>query len=93
MSAICDLITQIEAEALRERLRSETDKITREKKFGLVFEEHLPELTPIYKAKVQRGNLVVEKGKDLSNLWRVLSVSKGQAVCLNKGVMKKVYSI
>ena len=93
MAAINDLIAQIEDRTLRERLKIEAQRITKDKKFGLVFEEHLPELTPIYKAKVQRGNLVVEKGKDLSNLWRVLSVSKGQAVCLNKGVMKKVYSI
>lgn len=46
MAAIDDLIAQIEDKALRERLTLEMKRLTREKKFGLVFEDHLPELTP-----------------------------------------------
>lgn len=58
MAAIDDLIAQIEDKALRERLRMEANRITKEKKFGLVFEEHLPELMPIYSAKVRRHSKV-----------------------------------
>lgn len=83
MSAIDDLIAQIEDRALRERLRIETNRIAKEKKFGLVFEEHLPELTPLYKAEVRQGSRVAKRGKNLSELWRVLSISEGQAVCMN----------
>lgn len=41
-----------------EHLKIETNRIAKGKKFGLVFEEHLPELTPLYKAKVCKGNMV-----------------------------------
>ncbi|SHD76534.1 site-specific DNA-methyltransferase [Schnuerera ultunensis] len=89
MSAIDDLIAQIEDKTLRERLKLETSKIAKEKKFGLVFEEHLPELTPLYKTEVHRGTLVAKRGEDLLNLWRVLSISEGQAVCIKQGSSEK----
>lgn len=83
MAAIDDLITQIEDKALRERLRLEVDRITKEKKFGLVFEDHLPELTPVYSAKVKKNSTVAFRDGKLSNLWRVLSVRDGEAHCRN----------
>lgn len=85
MAAIDDLIAQIEDKALRERLRMETNRITKEKKFGLVFEDHLPELTPIYSAKVRRHSKVALRDGPLSDLWRVLSVRDGEAHCRNIG--------
>ena len=85
MAAIDDLIAQIEDKALRERLRMETNRITKEKKFGLVFEEHLPELTPIYSAKVRRHSKVAPREGLLPDLWRVLSVRDGEAHCRNIG--------
>lgn len=83
MAAIDDLISQVEDKALRERLREEAARLTKEKKFGLVFEEHLPELTPIYEAKIRRGSEVARRDHSLTETWRVLSVVKGQALCLN----------
>ncbi len=83
VSAIDDLIAQIEDKVLRERLKIEADRITKEKKFGLVFEEHLPELTPLYNAEICPGSRVAKRGGDLSELWRVLTVSEGQAVCMH----------
>jgi adenine-specific DNA-methyltransferase len=84
VAAIDDLIAQIEDKALRERLRLESDRILKEKKFGLVFESHLPELTPIYGAKVRKGYMVAHRGAPLTDLWRVLSISEGKAHCLNR---------
>lgn len=55
MSAINDLINQIENEELRERIQAEVDKLAKQKKFGLAFEEHLPECTPLYDIPVRRG--------------------------------------
>jgi len=51
MAAINDLIEQIEDEGLRQRINEELRRLLKQKKFGLVFEEHQPEgLTegPIY---------------------------------------------
>ena len=38
MSAINDLILQIQDPALRERIQKEVNKLAKQKKFGLVFE-------------------------------------------------------
>ena len=48
MALLQDLIAQIEDAQLRERILAETNKLLKQKKFGLVFEEHLPECTPLY---------------------------------------------
>ena len=45
MALLQDLIQQIDDPALRERILQETNKLLKQKKFGLVFEEHLPECT------------------------------------------------
>jgi len=90
VSAIDDLIAQIEDKILRERLKIEAERITKEKKFGLVFEEHLPELTPLYNAKIRPGNSVAIRGGDLTELWRAVSISEGQAVCMHHRSGEKI---
>lgn len=52
MAAIHDLLAQVQDEALRARLEQEINRLTKQKKFGLVFEEHLPECTPLYDVPV-----------------------------------------
>lgn len=92
MAAIHDLIAQIEDQTLRLRLLDELYRITKEKKFGLVFEDHLPELTPLYSAKVVRGSHVARKDGPLADIWRVISVNKTEAQCIQRatGVQKKM---
>jgi len=43
MAAINDLVQQIKDPELRDRIQKEVNKLAKQKKFGLVFEEHLPE--------------------------------------------------
>ena len=69
MAAIDNLIAQIEDEALRDRVRTEVDRLAKEKKFGLVFEEHLPELVPIYSAPIREGSRVARRDAPLTNVW------------------------
>lgn len=45
MAAINDLISQIQDETLRNRIQEEVSKMAKQKKFGLVFEEHKVEIT------------------------------------------------
>lgn len=64
MAAINDLINQIQDPALRAKIEQEVEKLTKQKKFGLVFEEHLPECTPLYDIPVRKGLKVsVRDGK------------------------------
>jgi len=51
---IQELLKEIKDERLKSsRLSAAVAELRKTKKFGLVFEEHLPELLPIYSAKVR----------------------------------------
>lgn len=89
MAAINDLIRQIEDKNLRERLQQEVTRLSKQKKFGLVFEDHLPECTPLYGVPVRRGSLVAVKGEDIRNVYFVSSVSDGMAVIVSKATGEK----
>ena len=65
-SAIHDLIRQIDDWRLRERLQREWAAAARDKKFELVFEEHLPELLPLYGVKPRQGDRVCKKRNALA---------------------------
>lgn len=84
MAAIDDLIHQIENPELRDRIRQEVDRMNKQKKFGLVFEEHLPECTPLFDVPVQKGSLVALKTGKVSENYIVLKLLKGKALCLPK---------
>lgn len=58
MAAINDLINQITDVELRERIQKEVNKLYKQKKFGLVFEEHLPECTPLYDMPIKKGWII-----------------------------------
>ena len=63
MATLNDLVGQIDNAALRERIEEEIKRVVKQKKFGLVFEEHLPECTPLWEIPVKRGSLVAKKRK------------------------------
>jgi adenine-specific DNA-methyltransferase len=86
LASMHDLIEQIEDARLRERLMQEWQASVREKKFGLVFEPHLPELLPLPKVKPRRGDLVCVREGSLKDLWRVRRVANGVAFCVKPGV-------
>lgn len=79
MAAIHDLLNQITDPKLRERITREWEAATRHKKFGLVFEQHLPEVVPIYSAKPRKGDLVAKRSGSLNETWRVRRVEGGTA--------------
>ena len=66
MAAINDLIAQVSDDSLREKLEREVNRLSKQKKFGLVFESHLPEVTPLYDMPIMRGCKVMlrERSED-----------------------------
>lgn len=84
MAAINDLIAQIEDIALRERIAKEVDRLSKQKKFGLVFEEHLPECTPLYDIPVKVGALVAKKAGEVNDVYKVLGIEDNTAQCLHR---------
>lgn len=90
MAAINDLINQIEDKALRERLTQEIGRMTSNKKFGLVFEEHFPECTPIYDAIIKKESIVSRKDKTINDIYIVLSIKDNFANCINRTTRENV---
>lgn len=84
MAEIHELIDRVEEPELREQLRAAVDQLAKQKKFGLVFEEHLPECVPLYEVPVKKGCLVSRKQEEAKDIFVVLSVKDGEARCLPK---------
>lgn len=84
MAILDELVTQIENPDLRARIAAEVEKLAKQKKFGLVFEEHLPECTPLWDIPVKKGGKVALKTGQVSDFYTVLKIEDGIATCLNK---------
>lgn len=89
MAILNDLIAQIESPELRARIQAEVERLNKQKKFGLVFEEHLPECTPLYDIPVKVGGLVAKKIGQVNDVYRVLSISGDVATCIRKDTEEK----
>ena len=84
MSALTDLVAQIEDATLRERIEKEVERMTKEKKFGLVFENHEPECTPLYEVPIKEGSLVARKAGKINEVYNVLRITDDIAECMNR---------
>ena len=84
MAALNDLIAKIENPELRAQIQEAADKALKHKQFGLVFEEHLPECTPLYDVPVRKGKLVSLKTGKVSETYQVLEIKGDKAICLPK---------
>lgn len=81
MALLQDLIQQIDDPVLRDRIMKETDKLVKQKKFGLVFEEHLPECTPLYNMEIRVGSKVAKKIGYVNDIYTVLRVDGEKLTC------------
>ncbi|MCD8208343.1 MAG: hypothetical protein LUD72_10435 [Bacteroidales bacterium] len=84
MAILQDLISKIEDADLRERIAREVENLTKQKKFGLVFEEHIPECTALYDVPLRVGSNVALKTGYVNDIYAVASISGGAAQCVNK---------
>ena len=58
MAVLDELIQKVENPELRAQLQAAADKLVGQKKFGLEFEDHLPECTLLYDIPVRKGLMV-----------------------------------
>lgn len=85
MAAIHDLLAQIQDEALRDRIEQEVNRLTKTKKFGLVFEQHLPECTPLYDMPIKSGTKVMLRNtKEDKSIYVVIKADEDKVVCGKK---------
>lgn len=84
MAAINELISRISDPELRAQIQAEMDKLSRQKKFGLVFEDHIPEATPLYGVPIRTGSLAARKNGNVGDLMLVTDIRDGMVVCLRQ---------
>ena len=81
MAAIDNLIEQISDPLLKQRISDEVTRMKQQKKFGLVFEEHLPEATPLYDIPIKKNSLVAEKDGFFKVFYRVKRIDDDTLIC------------
>ena len=82
MARLEDKIAEIADAKLRQTIAEEVGKLKKRTRFGLVFEEHQPEVAPLFNKRVKRGERVAKKTGNLADIYRVTSVRDGQAECV-----------
>lgn len=82
MAAINDLISRIQDPELRAQIQAEVDNLSKQKKFGLVFENHIPECTLLYELPIRVGTLVTKKNGSVNDLMMVTAITDGVATCV-----------
>ncbi len=82
MAALNELIQKIENPELRTQIQAAATKLMKQKKFGLVFEEHFPECTPLYDIPVRMGLKVSLRNGKANETYTVLKIERDKAICL-----------
>ena len=90
MAELHELIGKIENPELRAQIQEAANKLFKQKKFGLVFEDHLPECTPLYDIPVHKGSTVSLKDGKVSETYTALKIEDGQALCLPRNSAEAV---
>lgn len=90
MAALQELIAKIENPELRAQIQEAADKALKHKQFGLVFEEHLPECTPLYDVPIRKGIKVSVRNGKANETYTVLKIADGKALCLPKNSSEAV---
>ena len=78
MARLEDLIKDIADPRLREQIAREVTKLKAKKKFGLVFEEHLPEVMELPGLAVKPGARVVKRGDKAAGFFLVKAAVNGK---------------
>lgn len=82
MAKIDDLINKIEDPQLRQHIAQEVARMQQKREFGLVFEEHAAECTPLFDVPVRRGATVALKtDKEMVDQMVVTKIEDGTAYC------------
>ena len=90
MAELHELIEKIENPELRAQIAEAAKRALKHKQFGLVFEEHLPECTPLYDIPVRKGLKVSVRNGKANETYTVLKIAEGKALCLPKNSSEAV---
>lgn len=86
MARIDQLISQINDDRLRSEPRRSAQDLRKAQKFGLVFEEHLPETILVGQTEIAPGSIVCLRKEPKSNRrYRVLEINGSRAKVADDG--------
>ena len=86
MARIDELLTQVTDKTLRQKLETALADVKRRQRFGLVFEEHVPETTALLRFPVVKGATVQRKvDADAGQLYQVKEVTAKKATLEPEG--------
>lgn len=83
MAAIDQYIERIPNTELQEQIREEVARLTKKKRFGLVYENHLPDNVLMPEVTIHRGTKVALRGNTPNDVYEVQDIEKDNAVCRN----------
>lgn len=83
MAAIDQYIERIPNTELQEQIREEVARLTKKKRFGLVYENHLPDNVIMPEVTIRRGTKVTLRGNTPNDVYEVQDIEKDNAVCRN----------
>lgn len=78
MAAIDQYIERIQNPELREQLRIEIARLTKKKRFGLVYENHLPDNVLMPEVTICRGTKVALRDATPNDVYEVQSIENGE---------------
>jgi adenine-specific DNA-methyltransferase len=82
MARLEDLIKDVADPRLRNQIATELSKLKARKKFGLVFEEHLPEVVELPGLSIKVGARVAKRKNKLAGFFTVTSLLSGKRVSI-----------
>ena len=94
MARIEDLIDEIANPGLRDEIARQVKLLKSTKRFGLVFEDHVPETVSLHGLAISAGSVVQNRRRpEESTRFRVLSVANGKAIIAPVGLDEPVETI
>ena len=87
MSAIDQYINRIPNTELQQQLREEVERLTKKKRFGLVWENHLPDNVTLPEVRIRRGTKVALRGKTPNEVYEVQSLTDKEAAMVTRKVV------
>lgn len=89
MSAIEQYISRIPNAELQQQLREEIERLTKKKRFGLVYENHLPDNVVMPEVKIRRGTKVALRDQTPNDVYEVQSLTEAEATCIHLSTMEE----
>ena len=81
MAAIDQYIERIPNHELQEQIKDEVARLTKKKRFGLVYENHLPDNVIMPEVTIRRGTKVALRGNTPNDVYEVQEIEGDNAVC------------